>query len=63
MFYQKFNFKKSRTRIRSLCKLFAGGSLYESLYPELPELIVNYNKRTAMIVLVSITLLCFKNSI
>lgn len=63
MFYQKFNFKKSRTRIRSSCKLFDGGNLYESLYPKLPELIVDYNKRKAMIVVVSITLLCFKNSI
>ncbi|RGB29173.1 hypothetical protein C1646_672655 [Rhizophagus diaphanus] len=40
----------NKIRIRSLCQLFVGGNLYESLYPELPELIVDYNKRTAMIV-------------
>ncbi|PKK66045.1 hypothetical protein RhiirC2_715132 [Rhizophagus irregularis] len=40
-----------KTRIRSSCKLFDGGNLYESLYPKLPELIVDYNKRKAMIVM------------
>lgn len=57
MFLPKIEFQKSR--IRSLCKLFIGGNIYESLFPELPELIVDYNKRTAMIVVVGITFIMF----